>query len=151
MITYRITLERWAGQLTVSGKAARWNTNGSFMIYSASTRALACLENMVHRRSIGSDEFFRVTLIEIPDSLKIKKITTKNLLPNWHEYINYNSCQAIGDEWLKANETAVLQVPSSIIEEEYNYLLNPQHKDFSRIKVKTVERFTFDERLMKKD
>ena len=73
MITYRIILEKRAGHLTASGRAARWNSNGHFMLYTASTRALACLENMVHRRSIGQDELFRVTMIEIPDDLKIKK------------------------------------------------------------------------------
>ncbi|MCO5287033.1 MAG: RES family NAD+ phosphorylase [Chitinophagaceae bacterium] len=149
MITYRITLEKWAGRLTASGRAARWNSNGHFMLYAASTRALACLENMVHRRSIGRDELFRVTLIEIPDDLKIKKITKRKLPADWQEYINYAACQAIGDAWIKAGETAVLQVPSAIITDEYNYLMNPQHPDFTRIKVYGVEKFTFDERLMK--
>ena len=149
MITYRIILEKWAGHLTASGRAARWNSNGRFTLYTASTRALACLENMVHRRSIGQDELFRVTLIEIPDDLKIKKITKRKLPGDWQEYINYAACQAIGDAWLKNIETAVLQVPSAIISEEYNYLMNPQHPDCARIKVHAAEKFTFDERLMK--
>jgi len=149
MIVYRITLAKWAGSLTASGRAARWNSNGHFMLYTAGTRALACLENMVHRRSIGTDDLFRVTLIEIPDDLKIKKIDKGKLPVNWQEYINYPSCQAIGDKWLKENSTTVLRVPSAIIMEEYNYLLNPQHPDFSRIKVHSTEKFTFDERLLK--
>ncbi|MFT4092803.1 MAG: RES family NAD+ phosphorylase [Niabella sp.] len=149
MIAYRITLEKWAGHLTASGRAARWNSNGHFMLYTASTRALACLENMVHRRGIGRDELFRVTLIEIPDELEVKKINKKILSAHWQEYINYASCQTIGDAWLKENQTAVLQVPSAIITEEYNYLINPQHPDFIRIKILAVEKFTFDERLLK--
>lgn len=149
MITYRITLAKWAGHLTASGRAARWNSNGHFMLYTAGTRALACLENMVHRRSIGQDEFFRVTLIDIPDDLRIKKITKRNLPADWEEYIKYVTCQAIGDAWLTTGETAVLQVPSAIITEEYNYLINPQHPDFSRIKAHRTEKFTFDERLLK--
>jgi RES domain-containing protein len=149
MITYRITLEKWAGHLTASGRAARWNSNGQFMIYTASTRALACLENMVHRRGIGLDDSFRVTLIEIPDDLKIKKITRLKLPANWQDYINYAVCQAIGDAWLKDNDLPILQVPSAIITEEYNYLLNPRHADFARINLYSVEKFTFDERLLK--
>ena len=149
MIVYRITLAKWSGNLTASGRAARWNSNGHFMLYTASTRALACLENMVHRRSIGTDDLFGVTLIEIPDDLKIKKIDKGELPVNWQKYINYTSCQAIGDKWLKENRTTILQVPSAIITEEYNYLLNPQHPDFSRIKVHSTEKFTFDERLLK--
>jgi len=119
------------------------------MIYAASTRALACLENIVHRRSIGADSRFEVTLIEIPDDLKIKKIDKEKLPADWQKYINYTSCQAIGDDWLKENKTAVLRVPSAVITEEYNYLLNPQHPDLSRIKAHAAERFTFDERLLK--
>lgn len=148
MITYRITLNKWAGILTASGRAARWNNNGHFMVYSASTRALACLENMVHRRSIGADESFRVNLIEIPDDLKIKKVIKRKLTSNWQEYINYPSCQAIGDAWIKSSETAVLEVPSAIITEESNYLLNPQHTDFAKIKVHSIKRFAFDEGLL---
>ncbi|GAB3022899.1 RES family NAD+ phosphorylase [Niabella terrae] len=149
MITYCITLAKWAGHLTASGRAARWNSNGHFMLYTASTRALACLENMVHRRSVGADDLFRVTLIEIPDNVKVEKINKKKLPANWQEYINYTSCQAIGDAWLKENKTVVVQVPSAIITEEYNFLINPQHSDFSRIKVQAIEKFTFDERLLK--
>ncbi len=149
MITYRITLAKWAGHLTASGRAARWNSNGQFMVYTASTRALTCLENLVHRRSIGVDELFRVTLIEIPDDVKVKKISRLKLPTNWQEYNNYNSSQAIGDAWLKENKTAVLQVPSAIIAEEYNYLINPQHHDFSRIKISSIGEFKFNEWLLK--
>jgi len=143
MITYRITLAKWAGHLRASGRAARWNSNGHFMLYIASTRALACLENVVHRRSIGADDLFRATLIEIPDNLEVGKIDKKTLPLNWDEYMSYAACQAIGDTWLKENKTVVLQVPSSIITEEYNYLLNPQHPNFSRIKVRSIEKFRF--------
>lgn len=149
MIVYRITLAQWAGKFTASGRAARWNSNGHFMLYAASTRALACLENMVHRRSTGKDDLFRVTLIQIPDDLKIKKINKSKLPANWQDYINYTTCQAIGDEWLKENNTAVLQVPSAIISEEYNYLINPRHPDFNLIKMHSIEKFAFDERLVK--
>lgn len=149
MITYRITLAKWSGRLKASGRAARWNSNGQFMLYSASTRALACLENLVHRRGFGAEDLFRVTLIDIPDDLKIEKITQRKLPANWQKYINYAFCQSLGDEWLKSNSTAVLLVPSSIITEEYNYLINPQHFHFPRIKVLRTEKFTFDERLLK--
>lgn len=149
MIVYRISLAKWAGQLTTSGRAGRWNSNGQFMLYTASTRALACLENMVHRRGIGKDELFRVTLIEIPDDLTIRKLERRKLPANWQDYINYSSCQLLGDAWLKKKDTAVLRVPSAIIPEEYNFLINPLHPAFSRIKVHSTEKFLFDKRLLK--
>lgn len=104
---------------------------------------------MVQRRSIGTDDLFGVTLIEIPDDLEVKKINKGMLPANWQEYIHYTTCGAIVDAWLREKETAVFQVPSAIIMEEYNYLLNPQHRDFARIKVRSTEKFTFDERLLK--
>jgi RES domain-containing protein len=71
MIVYRITLEKWARNLAASGRAARWNSNGRFMLYTASTRALAYLENVVHRHGMGKDDFFKVMVINIPDDLAI--------------------------------------------------------------------------------
>jgi RES domain-containing protein len=149
MITYRITLAKWAEKLSASGRAARWNSNGQFMLYTAGSRALACLENLVHRKSIGKDELFRITLLEIPDSLKIEKLNTNKLPSGWQEFMNYANCQKIGDAWLEKKRTVALQVPSATIPEEFNLLINPRHPDFSRIKLYAVEPFRFDERLLK--
>jgi RES domain-containing protein len=148
VLTYRITTEKWAGQLAASGRAARWNGNGRFMIYSASTRALACLENLVHRRSIGRDDIFKVSVIGIPASLRIDEIKREDLPADWSAYLNYSYCQQLGDKWLDAGSSGILRVPSSIIPEEYNYLLNPAHPAFASISVKAVEDFAFDHRLV---
>jgi RES domain-containing protein len=151
MFVYRITLKKWANSLTASGRAARWNSNGRFMLYSASTRALACLENVVHRRSIGKDDFFKVMVISIPDELTIAEIKRQDLPQDWSEYINYANCQVLGDSWLNSANTAILKVPSAIIPEESNYLLNPLHFDFRKVSIHATENFAFDERLVKKE
>jgi len=148
MIVYRITLAKWAGKLTASGRAARWNSNGNFLVYTAGTRSLACLENVVHRISIGPEEQFKVTLIEIPNSLTISEISKGDLPADWKEYTNYSTCQKLGDQWIKNVNNAVLRVPSVIINEEYNYLLNPLHADFAKIMVNSLESFSFDDRLI---
>ncbi|HEY4063535.1 MAG TPA: RES family NAD+ phosphorylase [Puia sp.] len=150
MLVYRITLAKWSTLLTASGSAARWNSNGRFMLYTASTRALACLENVVHRKSIGRDDFFKIMVIDVPDDLKTEQIALKDLPPDWTAYANYAKCQAIGDNWLNGGTTAILKTPSSIIAEEYNYLLNPQHPDFKRLSIHAIENFSFDERLVPK-
>ncbi|HJU45526.1 MAG TPA: RES family NAD+ phosphorylase [Chitinophagaceae bacterium] len=147
MTVYRITTAKWAGKLAGSGRAARWNSNGLFMIYTAGTRALACLENLAHRKAIGPNETFKITLINIPDNIRIEKIVPHKLPGDWKEYIKYNICQAIGDEWIHQLSSAVLRVPSAIIPEEYNYLINPAHPDFSKISISELENFIFDERL----
>lgn len=151
MLVYRITLQRWAGLLTASGRAARWNSNGHFVLYTAGSRALACLENLVHRGSIGPQELFRVTVIDIPDNLEIETISVEALSAGWTDYLQYAHCQRLGDEWVRQGRSAVLQVPSAIIAEESNFLINPQHPQAARIRVVRTEPFVFDTRLLDKD
>ena len=79
------------------------------------------------------------------DYLTITKLAKLNA--NWHKVINYPITQLLGDTWLRKMETAVLKVPSAIIDMEYNYLLNPAHPDFEKIKISSVSKFTFDPRL----
>ncbi len=148
MLVYRIVLKKWAGGLAASGRAARWNRQGRFVIYTAGSRALACLENLVHRNAIGNDDQFKIVTIHIPASLWFDEIPTTQLFPGWTSFANYPGCQSLGDEWLNASKTAVLKVPSAIIPDEFNYLLNPAHKDFGKIVIKAVEDFSFDGRLV---
>jgi RES domain-containing protein len=147
MQVYRICLSKWASELKASGYPARWNSKGKFVIYTAESRSLACLENLVHRSGLGKDELYKILSIDIPDNIKITEIKLKQLPKNWWEYKNYTVCQKIGDEWIDKLSSCVLKVPSSIIPEEYNYLINPLHKEFSRIKLVSTEDFNFDNRL----
>ena len=130
-----------------SGRAARWNPNEVEMIYTASSRSLACLENVVHRNQFGLSQIFSVMLIECPDDLEIKKINLNELPADWKDYNQMIVTQRMGAKWIKEGETAILSVPSSIIEEEVNYLLNPKHKDFDRIRIIEIRPFIFDERI----
>jgi len=147
MIVYRITIAKFAVGLFASGNPARWNSKDVKVIYTAGSRSLACLENVVHRSSLGLKENFKTILVEIPDDLKIEEIAISALDPDWREYSHYPYTQRLGDQWSKNALTTVLKVPSAIIPEEYNYLINPLHKDFSRIKHLGNEPFDFDERI----
>ena len=147
MEVFRITLPKWANSLTASGRPARWSPNGRFVVYTAASRALACLENVVHRSGEGLSEHFRVMVIEIPDGLKMEKIALGDLPENWAEFENYPLCQKIGGQWLAENGSAVLEVPSAIVPMEKNFLLNPAHPDFSKIRIIATEGFSFDPRI----
>jgi RES domain-containing protein len=133
-----------ADSLNASGFPSRWNSKGKFVIYTAASRTLACLENVVHRSGEGLSANFKVMVINIPDELKIKTISAAKLPKNWYEFQNYIITQRIGDTWLNKSETAILKIPSAIIQLETNYLLNPNHPDFKKIKIKNVEDFIFD-------
>lgn len=151
MQVYRISQTRYASVLTASGSYGRWNSEGQMMIYCAGSVALACLENLAHRSgaSLAAGDF-SLAIISIPDDLKIAEITLKelvNLKNDWHTVPNYTLTQRMGDNWLVEHNTALLKIPSAIIDFEYNYLLNPNHADFAKIKPVVIQKFTFDPRL----
>lgn len=133
--------------LKASGFAARWNPSKIRMIYTSANRSLSCLENVVHRGKTGLTQLFRIMTIEIPEAVEIKKINLVELSKNWKNYDQLNFTQNQGKNWIESEETAVLQVPSSIIEEEVNYLINPNHPDFEKIKLIKTEPFIFDSRI----
>jgi RES domain-containing protein len=147
MLVYRIILSKYSRKLIASGRAARWNPNDVEMIYAASSRSLACLENVVHRSIPSLTLAFDVLTIEIPHHLKIKKVPLKDLPADWKDYDRVYLTQRIGEKWINDEETAVLQVPSSIESEEVNYLLNPKHADFGEIKIVKRAPFIFDSRI----
>jgi len=147
MITYRITLVKFADAIMASGNPARWNSKDVKVIYTAGSRSLACLENVVHRGALGLKENFRTILIEVPGKIKIEEIKLSALNHDWREYNQYPYTQKIGDEWIRKGLTAVLKVPSAIIPQEFNYLINPLHRDFNAIKYAGKESFDFDERI----
>lgn len=147
MEVFRITTAKWSNSLTGSGFPARWNSRGKFMVYTSSSRALASLENVVHRSGEGLNSLFKVMIIEIPSIIKIDNIDINTLPKNWFDFKNYSDCQLIGDKWIDSYSSAVLRVPSAIIKREFNYLLNPNHTLFKKIKIATTEDFEFDPRL----
>ena len=152
MLIYRITLTKYSDSLIASGRAARWNSNGVFVIYTAGSISLACLENVVNRNgtdlSIGN---FFLIIIKIPDSTakEVSLQEVERLHPNWYKVDNeaYLLTQRMGDNWIKSGESLLMKVPSSIIPLEYNYLINQHHPDFSNVRIVSTQKFIFDQRI----
>ena len=147
MNVYRITLLKWSNSLQGSGYPGRWNSKGRFVIYTSSSRALASLENIVHRSGEGLNGQFKIMVIDIPESVKIKSLELRKLPRDWYKYSNYKRRQIIGDQWVDDSKFCVLKVPSALINMESNYLINPSHRLFKSIKIKTIEEFVFDPRI----
>ncbi|SMC95293.1 RES family NAD+ phosphorylase [Pedobacter nyackensis] len=147
MQVFRIALAKYATGLNASGRAARWNPNDIEVIYTAGSRSLACLENVVHRNQAGLNHLFKVMTIVIPDDICILTIEQKNLPVNWSEFNQMPITQKLGEDWIKEKKSAILKVPSSIINAEFNYLVNPLHHDFKSIKLLKSETFVFDKRI----
>jgi RES domain-containing protein len=146
MLVYRITKAKYAKALVASGFRNRWNKDGQFVIYTSDSRALTCLENLVHRSNCGNNQLFRTMIISIPDDLSILTIQEKDLPKSWRE--GYcEECLDLGKAWYVENKYPILKVPTSIIPNEWNYILNTRHQDFSKIELVGTEPFLFDERL----
>lgn len=147
MYVYRICLEKWSHELKASDAGGRWNSKGKLVIYTAASRALACLENIIHRSGEGLNNSFKVLTIDIPDTIKFSEVNISTLSKNWYEFSNYSYCRNIGDKWIENCETLILKVPSAIIPAESNYLINPAHRDFKKVKIVSSENFNFDPRV----
>jgi RES domain-containing protein len=151
MHIFRIGQTKYANDRKGSGVDGRWNSRGQYVIYTGGTMALSCLEKLAH--TSGTSLYagdFSVTIYQVPDKLPIKEITLNSLIKqqlDWTKVQYYPLTQSIGDQWLMDRETAVLKVPSAIIDLEYNYLLNPAHPDFEKIRILSIRPFSFDKRL----
>jgi len=88
--------------------------------------------------------------VRIPQRVKIDRIDVDDLPADWRHMSARGKLQAIGTEWARSRSAAILAVPSAIIPAETNYLLNPLHPDFRRIKIGRPLKFETDLRLIKK-
>jgi RES domain-containing protein len=86
-------------------------------------------------------------VILVPDELVVNRITPDQLPAQWHKTKNYPLCQPLGEAWYQSRSSPVLEVPSSIIPKEYNYILNTRHPDFQAIQILRREDFDFDPRI----
>lgn len=138
----------------LSGRGAellggRWNRPGTPVVYCAGSIALAALETAVH---VEADDLplnrFLVS-VSIPDALwKARMVHTAQSLPvGWTARPAGKVSLDLGDAWLAASSTALLQVPSVIVPEEFNVLINPQHPGAAQIKAVKVRAWRLDERV----
>lgn len=127
----------------------RWNRPGTAMIYVSGSLALAAMEIFVHIRSTSLHLKFIYFSVTIPDKVSLTKIDFNTLPPNWREEPPPSATKDIGTQWVQNAQSAVLQIPSAIVPEEMNYLLNPLHSDFNKIKISEPKPFHFDSRMWK--
>jgi len=147
MILYRCALKKWAKDLTGQGAflyGGRWNSPGKYAVYTAENNLLAALEVAlrVPLTNISSD--YVMIPILAPDSATVYSPT---LPKNWNR--NPKLTQQIGNEFLEANKFLLMKVPSALMSNTFNFLINPKHKLFKEVKVNKPESLLFDERLIK--
>lgn len=124
----------------------RWNSKGTPMVYTAGSQALAVLELLVHLQDSDLLKHYRLIPVTFDDVMV--RIQDSRALPgNWKRRPTPASVRAIGDAWAAAGDSVVLQVPSAVVPVENNYLLNPLHRDFSKLLIGSPQPYRFDPRL----
>ncbi len=156
MIGYRICQAAYAATAAemIAGtgglySGGRWHSAGKRIVYVSQNRSLAAHEIIVHYPQRKHALKFVMSDIKIPDTLvmTLAAFGVRALPAGWDSQPPRHASQAMGDSWLAAKPSAVLEVPSVIIPGEFNYLLNPDHPDFGAIKVTDPKPFSFDPRL----
>lgn len=150
MKVYRLSKRKYASQLNGKGAAKfgnRWNSKGVEMIYTAESRSLAMAEVVVHLTLATLPSDFVMIEIDIPNKLEVLEIESSALKKDWKNNPPSMSTQSIGDEFVNASKQCVMKVPSVVVQGDFNYLINPHHSDFRKIKVSEIISFPFDSRL----
>ena len=124
----------------------RWNSPGTGAVYCSQYCSLAVLEFLVHFKFSLDPPETNILTISFPDDLPVSEIKISELPSDWNVYTFNPKLQKIGDKWLKGKETLLLKVPSVIIEQEYNYIINPSHKQIGRVKINNKTKFKIDAR-----
>jgi RES domain-containing protein len=123
----------------------RWNRPGVAVIYAAATLALATLEYIVHVNRTRAPARLVAHYADVPDDVNIERLGDDALPSGWRNYPAPDPVRDIGTGWataagslLLAVPSAVLRVPPALAPAERNYLVNPAHADFRRIRARSV-------------
>ncbi len=149
MIVYRLSKQVYASDL--SGKGAelyggRWNSKGTAVNYTSASRALCVAELAVNLPLIRTPLDYHIVTIDIPDN-SIYELDQDAYPEDWRSVPHIDATQKIGDGFVMESKYLTLKVESAVVQDEYNFLINPAHKLFSKVKVISLEAFRFDSRL----
>jgi RES domain-containing protein len=123
----------------------RWNSPGNRLVYTGGSRSLAILEVLAHLTRSSPLNNYVLYCVESDDSLVQ---TLSDLPPGWNSEPPTAASQSVGDAWVRSATHPVLSVPSAIVPEERNYLVNPVHLDFPRIVIGKPAVYRIDPRLL---
>lgn len=133
------------GGMRASG---RWHTRGHRVVYCSESPAAALLEILVHFEIDVRDlpKRYRLLKLHAPDDLVVESVSAADLPTDWLERTDLT--RAAGDRWLQAGRSPLLRVPSAVVPETFNVLLNPGHAHAGQIGVARVSEHVIDPRLL---
>ena len=151
MQVFRIAKTRHIRDLSGIGgmlHGGRWNRKNTPAIYSAENRSLAAVEFLVHVPLSIVPKNLSIACLEIPDDIVPEQIQMSRLPNNWRDYPAPPESADLGSEWALSTRSLLLRVPSVVVADEFNILINPKHPDITRVAISHVENFIFDRRLL---
>lgn len=151
MRVYRISKSNFIADLSGTGAAlygGRWNSKGTYIVYTAETLSLAMLETVVHLNETAATSVYAAACLQLPKGYT-EEWASQDLPRNWQTYPPLETLKVIGDDFVRRNKALTLKLPSAIIPEESNYLINPRHHQFKNIQIVYTRVFSLDTRLLK--
>lgn len=151
MEVFRISKNKYINDLSGTGSrlnGGRWNSKGMSVVYTSSYRSLSVLELLVHVPQKNLTNDYQIATIYIPKDIKIKVISVETLPGHWRTIPINPPLQYIGDQWITEGKYCLLQIPSVIIPQEWNYVINPTHPQAKDIKIINTENLQLDERFI---
>jgi RES domain-containing protein len=152
MEVYRLVNKKFTIELSGIGASitgARWNSKGIEIVYTSQSRALAMAEVAVHLTLATIPKGFCMLTIFIPDYLFVENLDINQLKKGWNSFPENSETQKMGDLFIRNKKNCVLKVPSAVVQGDFNFLINPYHIDFEKIKIINQEDFPFDKRIFK--
>lgn len=153
MFVYRIARTIYIRDLSGTGAkryGGRWNPKGIALLYTSRHRSLAILELLVNTGMQALPKDLSMLKLELPKLNPSSEITAADLPGNWRNSPAPFQLAELGSEWAISNTALSLQVPSAVVPEEKNILINPNHPDFKKIRIESVSSFSLDSRLLDK-
>ena len=128
--------------------SSRWHTRGRRIVYFAPNPATALLEILVHAEVDLEDlpVRYRYLKIDVPDGTSKERLEADNLPRDWREAVDLS--RQVGDEWLRSSRSATLEIPSVVVPETFNLLLNPTHAQANQLAIVQVIEHDLDARLL---
>lgn len=124
----------------------RWNAPGRPLVYASFHLSLAALETLAHADRSRFERDYVAFAIRVPHDL-ILELRDEDLPADWRARPLSAGARAVGDAWLAQRASAALSVPSVLVPQERNLLLDPSHPRFGEARIDPPRRFRFDERL----
>ena len=152
MIVFRLCRARYAFDLSGKGAEAsggRWNSKGVPMLYTSESRALCTAEIAVHLPLGIVPADYQMVSLYFPDD-DMLELPKQQWPEGWNAFPYPASTRMLGDNFVREGKFLSMKAPSAVVEGDFNYLINPRHPAFGKVRVRDAVPFNLDTRLLKK-